>query len=361
MVGVRSLGSRAPASAMPDPAKHNATKQAQPKVTLRGAALWAAAVVLLACPLLLIPSGAAMDGAAPVDTEPGLAKDTCSLAEDACDPTVSEVVVPPSSPTPTEPAPSVAATPPPTETEAACQVSGHQTVVFLDPGHGANVTPRPAESGGSEGIYSGESANGQEDIDVFAVAIKVQAGLEEAGYVVVLSRQAQPDPEGLALWQRGNAAEVANGGQPADIGISIHTDLASSVGAGQIYYNNLGGFRQNNADSTRRTFDNAATAATAERYAKVFQTVRGEDQQGTITITAGHEFPAGRNLGSHGDIPIVMLSAPSVPWVYNEFGRTDPAGLSEAQIDVYASSLIRATQQAIGPTEGTGPEVTTCP
>jgi len=247
-----------------------------------------------------------------------------------------------------------------TGTAANCQASGRQTVVFLDPGHGANVTPRPAESGGSEGIYSGESANGVEDIEVFAVAMKVKPALEQAGYVVVLSRTAQPDPEGLALWQRGNAAEAANAGQPADIGISIHTDLASSVGAGQIYYNNLGGFRQNNADSTRRTFDNAETAATAQRYAEIFQTVRSEDQQATITITAGHEFPASRNLGSHGNIPIVMLSAPSVPWVYQEFGRTNPGGLTDAQIDVYANSLIRATKLAIGPTTGTGSGTFTC-
>jgi len=230
----------------------------------------------------------------------------------------------------------------------------------LDPGHGANVTPQPAASGGSEGIVSGESANGIEDVEVFAVAQKVQAALEEAGYVVVLSRQANPDPTGTALWQRGNAAEAANDGQPADIAISIHTDLASSVGAGQIYYNKLGGYRQNNAGGTRQTFTNAATAATAERFALVFQAVRTADQQTTVTITAGHEFPASRNLGSHGDIPIVMLSAPSVPWVYNEFGRTNPGGLTDEQIDLYARSLIRATQQAIGPTEGTGPAITTC-
>jgi len=132
------------------------------------------------------------------------------------------------------------------------------------------------------------------------------------------------------------------------------------VGAGQIYYNKQGGFRQNNANSTRRTFDNPEVAAAAQRYAEIFQAVRSEDQQATITITAGHQFPAGRNLGSHGDIPIVMLSAQSVPWVYHEFGRTGPTGLTEDQIDLYAASLVRGTLAAIGPTEGSGPAITTC-
>ncbi|MCL1898673.1 MAG: N-acetylmuramoyl-L-alanine amidase [Micrococcales bacterium] len=240
-----------------------------------------------------------------------------------------------------------------------CQADGHQTVVFLDPGHGVNLTPTAATSGGSEGIYSGESANGQEDIDVFAVALRAKEGLEQAGYLVVLSRTTNPDQDQSSLWQKGNAAQVANDGQPADIGISLHTDAVSSVGAGQIYYNKQGGFRQNSGDGLRRTFDNPAVAATAQRYAEVFQQVRSQDQGAPITITAGHEFPASRNLGSFGDIPIVMLSAPSVPWVYNEYGRNG-GGLTDQQIEIYANSIVRATNQAIGPTEGTGPAVYSC-
>jgi len=311
----------------------------------------AAGLLVVACPLVLIPAGAAVDGSEPTNGVIPLATNVCGSEASDCDPTVRQEPTPQVSPDPPEPTP---------EATPTCQVTGHQTVVFLDPGHGANVTPQPATSGGSEGIVSGESANGVEDVEVFAVAMKVQAALEEAGYLVVLSRQANPDPTGTALWQRGNAAEAANDGQPADLAISIHTDLASSVGAGQIYYNKLGGYRQNNSGGTRQTFTNAQTAATAERYAVVFQAVRSADQEGTVTITAGHEFPASRNLGSHGDIPIVMLSAPSVPWIYNEFGRTYQGGLTEEQIELYASSLVRATQLAIGPTEGTGQAITTC-
>jgi len=243
----------------------------------------------------------------------------------------------------------------------ACQVSGHQTVVYLDPGHGANVTPRAATSGGSKGVISGESANGVEDIEVFAVASQAKALLEKAGYKVVLSRTTNPDRAKLALWQKGNAAEVANLGRPADIAISIHTDSYASVGAGQIYYDKVGGYRQNNGSSFRQTFTNKTTAATSLRYAKVFQSVRGAYQKATVTMTAGHNFPASRGLGSFGDIPIVMLSAQSVPWVYNEFGRTSAKGLSTAQINLYVNSLVNATKQAIGPAAGSGKVTITCP
>ena len=305
------------------------------EVVSKGKLIWPLAVTFVTCGLIMMPAGRAGDGSA-APSRPAEAK---------------------ASQSPLAPSP----TPTPTPTPApVCQDSGHQTVVYLDPGHGVNLTPGPAASGGSEGIYSGESANGQEDIDVFAVAMKAKAGLEEAGYQVVLSRETNPDQAGLSLWEKGNAAQVANDGQPADIAISIHTDTASSIGAGQIYYNKLGGYRQNSGDGLRQTFTNEATAATAKQYAEVFQAVRSQDQQATITITAGHDFPAGRNLGSYGDIPIVMLSAPDVPWVYNEFGRTSEGGLTEAQIDTYAGSIVRATEEAIGPNQGTGEPIQTC-
>jgi len=243
----------------------------------------------------------------------------------------------------------------------SCRVVGQQTVVFLDPGHGANVTPKAAASGASRGIVSGESSNGQEDKDVFAVAKKVKKELKKAGYKVVMSRTSNPDRGKAALWQKGNAAQVANAGRPADIGISIHTDAASSVGAGQVYYNKLGGYRQNNTNSIRRTFTAKGTAATSKQYAKVFKKVRSRFQKAPVTITAGHFFPKSRNLGSHGDIPIVMLAAPGVPWVYNEFGRSRPGGLTAAEIDQYARSLVRSTKSAIGPTAGTGRVVRECP
>jgi len=50
-----------------------------------------------------------------------------------------------------------------------------------------------------------------------------------------------------------------------------------------------------------------------------------------------------------------------VPWVYNEFGRSSPSGLTAAQIDLYAGSIVKATQQAVGSSAGTGRAILTCP
>ena len=66
-------------------------------------------------------------------------------------------------------------------------------------------------------------------------------------------------------------------------------------------------------------------------------------------------------LATENNIAIVMLAAPGVPWVYNEFGRTKPAGLTATRIDLYARSLFRATKKAIGPAAGTGAAVRACP
>ncbi|NYG07475.1 N-acetylmuramoyl-L-alanine amidase [Phycicoccus badiiscoriae] len=226
----------------------------------------------------------------------------------------------------------------------------HRTVVFLDPGHGANVAPTKATSGGSTGIYSGENTSGGgEDANVFTVALRAKALLEQAGYKVVLSRTSNPDRLRRTLWQKGNAAETANSGKPADIAVSLHTDAKANIGAGQIYYDNQGGYRQNNSNSTRRVFDNPAVAAKSKAYGVQFQKVRNSLQGTWIGLYAGHHFAASRNLGSYGTIPIVMLSAQHVPWVYNEFGRTTSSGLSSHDISVYVTSVVRGVEHSIGP------------
>ncbi len=229
----------------------------------------------------------------------------------------------------------------------------HRTVVFLDPGHGANVAPTRATSGGSRGIYSGESGSGGgEDANVFTVAVSAKALLEKAGYKVVLSQTSNPDRQRRTLWQKGNAAETANSGKPADIAVSLHTDVKANIGAGQIYYDNQGGYRQNNRNSTRRVFNNAAVAAKSKAYAQQFQKVRNSLQGARVGLYAGHHFAASRSLGSHGTIPIVMLSAQHVPWVYNEFGRTSSSGLSSRDISIYVTSVVRGVEHSIGPASG---------
>lgn len=244
---------------------------------------------------------------------------------------------------------------------ASCTTIGHQAVVYLDPGHGANVTPTMATVGGSKGIYSGESGSGgHEDANVFTVAVRAKASLEKAGYRVVLSRTSNPDAQRRPLWRKGYAAETANSGRPADIAVSLHTDVRASIGAGQIYYDNQGGYRQNNSNSTRRVFSSATVAGKSKVYAQRFQTVRTSLQGAHIGIYAGHTFPASRSLGSHGTIPVVMLSAPHVPWVYNEFGRTTSSGLSTRDLSVYAKAVVLGIEKSIGPASGTGARITRC-
>lgn len=71
-------------------------------------------------------------------------------------------------------------------------------------------------------------------------------------------------------------------------------------------------------------------------------------------MTPGHDFPAGRGLGSWGDIPIIMLTAQQVPWVYNEAPRTSANGLSPADRANYASAIVQGVERSLDPVVGTG-------
>lgn len=229
-------------------------------------------------------------------------------------------------------------------------------VVFLDPGHGADLAATRATSGGSQGIYSGEnSSGGNEPADVFAVALAAKGQLETDGYTVVLSRTADPDPAQLTLWEKGLLAQTADGGQAADIGVSIHTDLAGTIGAGQIYYDSVGAYRTNTSDGFTAEFTNSDTAALSHDYALNFQKTRAEFQGEPPTVSPGHEFPAGRGLGSSGNIPIIMLTAQDVPWVYNEMARTTAAGLSEADLALYAEAIVKGVESSLGPVSQPSP------
>lgn len=225
-----------------------------------------------------------------------------------------------------------------------------QTVVFLDPGHGSNLTPTLATSGGSKGIYSGENTSGgDEDANVWQVALIAKKALEKAGYKVVMSRQGQPDPSPHTLWQKGLMAETADDGKPASIGVSIHTDTQADIGAGAIYYDFVGGYRTNNAGLTAgtATFTNQKTATLSEKDAYKFLAVRERIQKATISISAGTNFSASRGLGSYGTIPIIMLTAQDVPWVYNEMGRTTLSGLSQKEINAYAESIVQGVESCL--------------
>ena len=224
------------------------------------------------------------------------------------------------------------------------------TVIFLDPGHGGNLRPTAATAGGSLGIYSGLTASGgNEDQQVFDIAVGVAEILRSAGFEVVLGRTENPSINPVPLWQVGLLAETARDGEPADLAVSIHTDVRAHVGNGEIYHQCVGCWRENNDGSVRRYFENEVTAAASEQFARVFAEVREEFTDAPIRVTAGHTFSPGRNLGSHGTIPIVMLSGQGVPWVFNEFPRTTDAGLSAEDLQLAINSLAQATMRALPP------------
>lgn len=225
-----------------------------------------------------------------------------------------------------------------------------KTLIFLDPGHGADVAPTPASSGGSQGIDSGENgSSGNEAADVYAVALRAKQGLERAGYSVALSRDGDPDPARQTLWQKGLRAQKANLGGPADIGVSIHTDSVATIGAGEVYYDAVGTYRTNDSDGHTQRFTNEVTAARSEIYARAFVAVRQRLQHATINATPGHDFPSSRGLGSFGTIPVIMLTAQDVPWVYNEMARTSDEGLSGADRDKYATAIVEGVEQSLPP------------
>lgn len=203
--------------------------------------------------------------------------------------------------------------------------------IFLDPGHGASLTGTAASGTvGGDGIISGESNNGQEDKDVWEVASRVKTKLEADGYTVVMSRE---ENSSGTLWEKAKMASAAN----AAIAVSIHTDENSNWIAAQ----EVGRYRKNQSNDVEMVFKNADTAQKSQLYAQSFKTARDQAEGTSHEVITNMEasFSPERDLESHGNIAIVMLSAQDVPWVYNEIERDSGAGISEDTKEKYAEGI----------------------
>ncbi|MEI6481230.1 MAG: N-acetylmuramoyl-L-alanine amidase, partial [Candidatus Saccharibacteria bacterium] len=141
--------------------------------------------------------------------------------------------------------------------------SSAQTVVAIDPGHGAVV---PEYTDPITGLGDRETANTPEREDVQEIANQIKTGLEKTGYKVVMLKTNAADA--ISKRQRVDAAKAAN----ANIGISIHTDSESGGFGnwGEVWPQFVGGYRQSSSDPSKKTvFTNAAIATKSDDYSKI--------------------------------------------------------------------------------------------
>lgn len=209
--------------------------------------------------------------------------------------------------------------------------------VFLDPGHGGAI---PDYTDPQSGLMASESHNTPETEDVLEVAQRVQSSLTQAGYTVVLSRTT--NDQQVKFRDRSNAAQSAN----AAIGVSIHT---SPGNVNQAWAQYVGRYRA--YGSHRDTFTNTGTAQKSQSYADAIAKARTVSENHNVTTDADgstetNSFARGDIL-SKGNIPLVALWSPNVPWVYNEIGQDQGTALSATLKQQYADGIIKGIEQAL--------------
>lgn len=242
---------------------------------------------------------------------------------------------------------SSAATPTPT-TGSATAGTG-QTVVALDPGHGATVAEY-----NFNGLVDRETDNGEETRDVLDVANQVKTQLEAAGYRVVLLR----DSNEAAVSKKSRVEKAV--AEKANIGVSIHTDM----GLNEVWSQKVDAYREYNG--TRVTFSNGDTAKKSQAYADAFKTTREAAEGRTVNrdpdnSSQAASFGAGRDdVKTKGNIPLMMLWSESVPWVYNEMARGEPRSLSADLKQKYVTGIVEGVKKAIPANAGTDTSAANC-
>jgi N-acetylmuramoyl-L-alanine amidase len=221
-------------------------------------------------------------------------------------------------------------------------------VVFLDPGHGGAI---PDYTDAKTGIVTNETANSPEREDVLQVANKVKSQLEMAGYTVVLSRTTNDAK--VTFRERADAAAAAK----ASIGISIHT----SPGGPSDAWSQHDGYREH--DGKRDTFGDTDqekdTMKASQTYAAAIGKARtaAEGHDVGLDLDYSHQlasFGRGGNIKSPGNIPLVALWSPTVPWVYNEIAQDGPnASITEKTKDAYAKGIVDGVKAALPGTPNT--------
>lgn len=228
---------------------------------------------------------------------------------------------------------------------AATAAAANQTVIALDPGHGA-VVPEYVDP--VTGLGDRETDNSPERENVQDVANQVKTALEQAGYKVVMLKTGATDA--VSKRQRVDAARAAN----ADMAVSIHTDSGSGTfeGWAEVWPQFVNGYRESVSDASKKVvFTNAETADKSSSYADIFAKERDAAERKSSGVTKkvvgqGVSFAKSRGLPSFGDLSLVQLWADDIPWVYNEAGA--PAGgLTTEQKAAYAQGIINGVEKSL--------------
>ena len=224
--------------------------------------------------------------------------------------------------------------------------------IFLSPGHGSRRTENTIGLGGL--VYGSSSGNTNEISNMLIVSQRLKTKLEAAGYDVVLARE--DNNSNPIIEERIQMARETG----AVIGISIH----STTTLNSVWYQEMGGWRENNhtsnktpgalgAGSTRIIFGGGLlgidtetaqrTAGLSKKYATIIAAERTavEGRSVITTSDASGSFSLARGLTTYGNIALEMLIAEDIPWVYCEFGtKTSDNSMSEIQIDQYVEGLL---------------------
>ncbi len=239
--------------------------------------------------------------------------------------------------------------------------SESKQVIFLDPGHGGNISDYTDKQ---SGLITNETMNDHhESEDVLEVANRVKTALEEKGYKVEMARTknypdgkaSDPRSKRVATFrERADDAAKAN----ASIGISIHTtpdDKGKDIN--QAWSQKVGTFRESRNGSNHTEFKKkySGTADKSQDYARAIAKARTEAEGHEVTLDSNHtqqaaSFGRGGNIKSPGNIPLVALFSPTVPWVYNEITQDrGKNGLSEKLKKAYAEGIVNGVVEALPP------------
>lgn len=209
--------------------------------------------------------------------------------------------------------------------------------IFLDPGHGGAIAPYIDQQ---SGFKTSETHNMPETADALDVANQVKTALEGAGYKVVMSRTT--NDQQVKFRDRANAAASAN----ASLGVSIHTTPGN---VNEAWPQRLGTYRE--YGGKRETFNEKDTSQKSEAFANIFAKTRTASENHDVTTDPGNTTQNGSfhrdGIETKGNIPLISLWSPKVPWVYNEIGQDKGTGLSDGLKKKYAEGIIKGIEESI--------------
>jgi len=211
------------------------------------------------------------------------------------------------------------------------QSSEIKGVVFIDPGHGAEISEYIDEE---SGLAMKETDNPNETKNMLNIANRIKTELEKSGYTVVLSRTNNTAP--VTFRERADAAKAVK----ADIGISLHSD----TDVNESWAQKVGTYREYNGKKV--TFSNQETAKKSQEYNNIIAKNRSQVEGRAVKTDPNNSQQktsfSRKGIPSKGNIPLISLFADTIPWSYNEYATNDPNNkMTEKQMKEYASGIVR--------------------